>query len=410
MTMSGRSDRPDISPDELRERIRAIVSLIAEHAASAEQQRKPADEVIDALRATGVFRAFVPKRYGGLEIDLDLFVDIGAMISEACASTGWITTFYMEHNWILGRFSRELQDEIFGAQPYILAPGTVNPSGRAVRRDDHYEVTGQWQFATGVVHADWVLLSARLEDDPVPRLFLVPIDEVEVKDTWHVDGMAATGSRDIIARGVKVPPARMSGVSPPTWELPLDAPYLDRIPMRPFLSLTAAIPSIGCARRAIAVWQERLPTRVMFGTTKRQSELESTHIRLGNLLVRADNAELSMRTAARQMTAHARGEIQLSMLDHMRLRLVIAQVVRACRDIVRDVLEAAGASVHYLDNELQRIHRDMHMIAAHTVFDLDLVAAEYGRAVLEASGQLTPSDRAAQPSEPAGKSSYNPFR
>ena len=24
-----------------------------------------------------------------------------------------------------------------------------------------------------------------------------------------------------------------------------------------------------------------------------------------------------------------------------------------------------------LDNELQRIHRDMHMIAAHTVFDLD---------------------------------------
>ena len=37
------------------------------------------------------------------------------------------------------------------------------------------------------------------------RMFLVPVGDVEVKDTWHVDGMAATGSRDIIARSVFVP-------------------------------------------------------------------------------------------------------------------------------------------------------------------------------------------------------------
>ena len=88
----------------LLDRVREVVPLIAERAALAEEQRKPDDDVIEALKGTGVFRSFVPKRYGGYEIDLELFVDIGVAVSEACPSTGWITTFYMEHNWLLGMF------------------------------------------------------------------------------------------------------------------------------------------------------------------------------------------------------------------------------------------------------------------------------------------------------------------
>ena len=48
--------------------------------------------------------------------------------------------------------------------------------------------------------------------------------------------------------------------------------------------------------------------------------------------------------------------------------------------------------MHYLDNELQRLHRDIHMIAAHTVFDVDLVAEGVGRELvkrLEATCRLT---------------------
>ncbi len=204
----------------LLDRVRGVVPLIAERAATAEEQRKPDDDVIEALKRTGVFKAFVPKQYGGYEIDIELFMDIGVAVSEACASTGWITTFYMEHNWLLGMFEEDTQREIFTSQPYILAPGTVNPSGEATRHDDHYELTGRWQYGTGIVHADWALLSGRIagEENPLPRMFLVPVDEIEVKDTWHVDGMAATGSRDIVARcgAGAVPPGvecRARGVS-----------------------------------------------------------------------------------------------------------------------------------------------------------------------------------------------------
>lgn len=366
----------------LLDRVREVVPLIAERAADAEQQRKPDDDVIEALKDTGVFRSFVPKRHGGYEIDLELFVDIGVAVSEACPSTGWITTFYMEHNWLLGMFSEELQDQIFSAQPFVLAPGTVNPSGEAIRRDDHFELTGRWQFGTGIVHADWTLLSGRIagEEPPFPRMFLVPVGDVEVIDTWHVDGMAATGSRDIVATKIVVPLTHVSSI--PMGAAEPSTEYLRRLPVRPFLALTAAIPAVGCARRAVALFEKRITERVLFGTTKIQAETSAAQSRLGNLTVRAAMAEATMRNAAREMAAHARNEIELSNLDQSRLRLTIAHVVRQCRDIVRDVLEASGAGAHYLDNEVQRIHRDMHMIAAHTVFDVDSVSVEYGRELL----------------------------
>ena len=365
--------------------VERIVPLIAEHAARAEELRRPADEVIEALKQTGIFRAFVPREFGGLEIDLDLFVSIGIAVSEACPSTGWITTFYMEHNWLLARFPEQLRQEVFGSQPYVLAPGSVNPSGRAVVRGDHYELSGHWQFGTGVTHADWVLLSGMLDDEeksPFPRLFMAPIDEVEVKDTWHVDGMSATGSRDIIADAIEIPEYRVS--------LPqhvLDDPdrprgYLERIPLRPMLSLTAAIPAVGCARRAVALFREHASQRTMFGTTKLQTEFAATHIRLGRLATRTKMAEMLMRSVADELTRAGRGELDVGPSEVALLRTEVAEIVRMCRDIVRDVMEGSGAKAHFLDNELQRIHRDVHVIASHTVFDVDLVAADAGRTLL----------------------------
>ena len=147
------------------------------------------------------------------------YVDIGLAVAEADPSMGWITTFYMEHNWLLTMFAEDLQDEIFGAQPFVLAPGSVNPSGRAIPTGDGtYTLSGHWTFGTGICHADWVLRRAarsRATSRHAARNFLLPVDEVEVKDTWHVDGMAATGSRDIVVTDVVVPERRVSLMPPP---------------------------------------------------------------------------------------------------------------------------------------------------------------------------------------------------
>ena len=375
----------DLPAEGLVERVRALTPLIAASSFEAEAQRRPLDEVIDALKATGVFRALVPARYGGYEIDMQTYVDIGVAVSRADPSMGWITTFYMEHNWLLTMFPEELQAEIFGAQPYVLAPGSVNPTGRAIPTDDGgFVLSGRWQFGTGICHADWVLLSGKVGDDGLPRHFIAPIDDVEVKDTWHVDGMAATGSRDIVATEVVIPARRVSLSPPPHIHARPGDPYLLRIPIPPFLSLTAGIPAVGVAKRALELFEERLFERVMFGTTRTQSARVPTQVRLANLRVQVDFAETLLRDITARMQAHCDGTIDLDLLGQQQLRLAIAHVVRLCRDIVREIMASSGASVHFLDNEMQRLHRDIHMIAAHTVFDVDLVAEGVGRMIVAA--------------------------
>ena len=54
-------------------------------------------------------------------------------------------------------------------------------------------------------------------------------------------------------------------------------------------------------------------------------------------------------------------------------------IVRRARNLVRDVVEACGASAHFLDNPLQRALRDLNTASCHTVFDLDLSSEIYGR-------------------------------
>jgi alkylation response protein AidB-like acyl-CoA dehydrogenase len=377
---------PPPSADGLVERVRALAPLIAAKSSEAEAERRPLDEVVEALKATGVFRSFVPSRFGGYEIDMGTYVDIGLAVAEADPSMGWVTTFYMEHNWLLTMFDEELQEEIFGAQPYVLAPGSINPSGRATRNDDGTcTLTGHWTFGTGICHADWVLVSGKIEGEgDVSRNFLLPVSEVTVKDTWHVDGMAGTGSRDIEVSGATVPARRVSLMPPPHLSARPGDPYLLRIPIPPFLSLTAALPALGSARRALSLFEARLFDRVMFGTTRAQSARVPTQVRLANLRVALDFADTLLRDIAARIDAHARGTIDLDMGDQLHLRLAVAHVVRQCRDIVREVMQSSGASVHYLDNELQRIHRDVHMMCAHTVFDVDLVAEGVGRQIVTA--------------------------
>jgi alkylation response protein AidB-like acyl-CoA dehydrogenase len=312
-------------------------------------------------------------------------------VSEACPSTGWVTTFYMEHNWLLQMFSPALQEEVFSRQPFVLAPGLVNPKeGTATPKGDGYELSGHWRFGTGIVHADWVLLSARVttEPDAQPRMFLVRPEAVEVVDTWHVDGMVATGSHDIIARAVPVPETHVSLRMPPALRAGRDAPYLVRLPVLPLLALTAAIPALGAARRSVELFRRLIRERVPFGTRKLQSQRAAAQMRLANVLAKARAAETVLRSVARDLTNHARGGCELSLLDQAQLRLTLAHVVRDARSVVREVADGSGASVHFLDHELQRILRDVQMISAHTIFDVDLAAEQCGRALLEADGPL----------------------
>ncbi|MDH3640719.1 MAG: hypothetical protein OES38_01400 [Gammaproteobacteria bacterium] len=375
---------------ELVDRMRDLVPMLEAHAAQAEQERKPVDSVMKAIEDTGAYKFFVPKRYGGYEFGLDTFMEIGMLLGEGCISTGWVTTFCMEHNWLLGLYNQEAQDDIFGKQPYIIAPGALAPKGTATPVDGGYRVSGRWEWGTGVMHADWVMVGAFTPtDDPEKPdlcMYVIPRDEANVIDTWQIAGMVGTGSNDIEVNDVFVPGHRKQSIADMRDGTSPGAIFHDsptyKMPMMPVLGLTAAAPAVGGARKAVALFRERLAERTVYGTTEKQSQRALAQARLGHAQVAVENAQILLRSTARQVMGWGESGEKCPDNERAHLRLQIAHIVRQARDVVREVVEASGAHAHFLDSPLQRILRDLHTLSCHTVFDLDVGGELYGRMLL----------------------------
>ncbi len=379
-----------MNEQELVERVRALAPMVEAHARQAEEERKPVDAVMKAIEDAGVYRYFVPKRYGGYEFSLTTFMDIGMILGEACLSTGWVTTFCMEHNWLLALYNKQAQDDIFGRQPYIIAPGALAPKGTATPVEGGYRLTGRWEWGTGVMHSDWVMVGGLTpiegSDQPDLCMFIVPRDQAEVIDTWHTAGMIGTGSNDIAVHDVFVPAHLVQNLSEmrdgrcPGGKV--NDSYLYRMPMLPVLGLTAAAPVVGGASKAVKVFQERLQERFVYGTGTKQGEKPIAQIRLGLLKARVESLQARLKDTAREVEDWGKSGEPCPALERARLRVQIGTIVREARDIARDAVEASGAHAHFLDNPLQRILRDVHTASCHTVFDLDVSAEQYGRLLL----------------------------
>ncbi|MGI9327799.1 MAG: hypothetical protein ACR2PZ_21455 [Pseudomonadales bacterium] len=372
---------------ELIDALKSLAPLLREHAGLAERQRKPVDEVMQAIEETGAYRWFVPKKYGGFEYSLSGFLEVGLALGEGCTSHAWVTTFCMEHNWLLSLYDQAAQDDIFGKHPYIIAPGSLAPNGKATPVEGGYRITGRWQWGTGVMHAGWVMVGALTpvegREAPMLGMYVLPREEAEVIDTWHVEGMVGTGSNDIAVNDVFVPGHRVvdlatvrDGTSAGS---KLHASPIYKMPMLPVLGLTATAPLVGAARNAVRLYEERMQGRTVYGTKNKQSERALAQSRLAHAVAEMDSIINQLYHVAREVEGWGERGEPCPELERARLRVDIGHIVRRSRNVVRDVVEACGASAHFLENPLQRALRDLNTASCHTVFDLDLSTEIYGR-------------------------------
>lgn len=387
-----RAELDALTPAELIRRTTALMPLLAEHAAECERLRHPVTEVWNAIRKTGCFYMFLPKKYGGLEFDVDTFLDAMRPLAQGCASTGWVASFCVEHVWMFSQFPEAFQDELFATEAgrvrYPIGPGVTAPPGKAVPVDGGYRISGRWRWGTGIMNSDWAMLIAAVPGDEDRRqLFCAfPTSEVTVLDTWHIDGMEGTGSHDLLLDDAFVPEYRTmnmadmrdgNGHGARLYENPI---Y--RQPMTAFLGVTAGIGAVGIARAAIAVYQQQLEGRFIHGTSQRLSERPAAQMRLGNAEMMVDNAELLMHAAVRDNVALGARGGPISFHERTRLRLRIAQAVHMCREAAASLVQAGGAGAHMRGNPLQRHLRDLNVMSNHIMYDLDAATELNGRAML----------------------------
>jgi 3-hydroxy-9,10-secoandrosta-1,3,5(10)-triene-9,17-dione monooxygenase len=376
-----------LTPADLADRVIGLLPLLSEHTAETERLRRPVDAVWAALRRSGVFYHFVPKKYGGLEFGLADFLEAMLPLGAACASTAWVTTFCVEHNWLLAQFPEQAQDEIFADFPYIIAPGTNAPPGTAVPAPGGYRVSGRWRWGTGVTHADWAIVSAVTPGGPPGGSHcIVPIADVVILDTWRMDGMIGTGSNDIVLDDVFVPAHRVCSFADVKGGRGNGSRLYDnpvyRLPFLPFLALTAAIPVIGAARGAIDHYRALITAGMVAGTDSRKADRPPAQMRLARACLVVDTAEQVLRDVVRMLDQQAASPDPTGTVERMRERARIAHAVDLCRGAVAELCAASGSSAHQVGNPLQRSFRDVNTMASHVVFDMDIATEGYGRTLL----------------------------
>ena len=353
-----------------------FVAALAERAEEAETLRRLPEATVADLTASGFTELLVPAAYGGQQAPFPALLDPVRRMAHGCTSSAWTIGFLTLHNWMLALFGEQAQQEAFADRPF-LAPAPLAPTGRGVPVDGGIRLTGRWSWATGVMHANWIIVCALCgpDDGLFPALALLPAGDITVEDVWHTDGMRATGSNDAMVTDVFVPEHRLVRITDiyagtaPGAGLHDSATY--RWPMVPALALLSAMPALGSAERVTETYAQRLAERVLAYEGVMQKDKPIAQARLAGAQVRL--------RALRGLLADTVGEIEMIVAAgdsvdkpvRAQARLAAAHIVAESKAVITDLMGAGGASIHFLSSPMQRFKRDVDVLSGHVVFDYD---------------------------------------
>ncbi|MCY4417436.1 MAG: acyl-CoA dehydrogenase family protein [Chloroflexi bacterium] len=372
-------------PAELLARASALAPALRERAAEAEELRRLPDASFDALMATGLYRIAVPVRFGGLDVDYSLALDVAEELARACPATGWCYGLWAAHAWLIGYWPLLAQEEVFIGDPDTLAASSLNTGkSTCVPVDGGYRLSGRWEFSSGCDFSDWVMLG-------VPGIgernwALVPKADFQIVDTWFVSGLRGSGSKDIVVDDAFVPSHRVLDVTTAGdgdwtgWDLHEQTRY--RAPIPALLGWDLVAPMIGIARGMTDEFIGRLSGTTGAGRT---AESEAVHIRLSHACAEVDAARALMHRDVREILDRAAAGEGYSALDRARYRRDRAYAIQLCLQSANRIFDISGAHALFDSVALQRYHRDAHAVAHRDTLLMDFGGQDFGRLALGGS-------------------------
>ncbi|MNE14250.1 p-hydroxyphenylacetate 3-hydroxylase, oxygenase component [compost metagenome] len=205
-------------------------------------------------------------------------------------------------------------------------------------------------------------------------------------DTWFMSGMAATGSNDIVAEDLFIPEAYSFVVSEVRTGRGNGSRLHDNplyaAPMLPQLCVTAALPSVGAAKAAVELGRQRLTVHTKMGGQSTQVDKPAAQMRLARADLMVRSAELSIRQAADENLTLSALSDEEQLPHRLRLRAQIAYAVSQCLEAVRTCCDSSGSGIYAMDNPMQRILRDIEVMASHIVYDMDVSTELHGRSMV----------------------------
>jgi 3-hydroxy-9,10-secoandrosta-1,3,5(10)-triene-9,17-dione monooxygenase len=377
--------------EELVDRARSMRELIEGNAAEVEAARRLPQENVDALRAAGLLKITVPRRFGGYEVPVGTKVAVSeAMGENGCGSTAWVMTLINVCNWMASLLPEQGQTDIWGENPDAAVAGVLNPSSEVTKVDGGYEVSGHWPFASGSLHADWVLVGIEVPDAEGKvvdqALAFAPVGDVTIEDTWYVAGMKGTGSNTIVADRIVVPEHRLVSV-PKAIQNEYSTPFKEELAYRqsfiPVLTLILGGPQLGLGQAAFDFVLSKASKRgITYTKYERQADAPPFQLELARAATLLDTARLHMYRAASDIEGAASAGEAMPYLTRARVRADTGYGIRKVRESIDILMSAHGAGGFADVSPLQRIWRDSNTAGRHAVVAPVINDEVYGKALV----------------------------
>jgi alkylation response protein AidB-like acyl-CoA dehydrogenase len=350
----------------------------------AEKDRTLPNEAVATLRSMGIFWLKTPAELGGTPLEPLDFCDVMEELAYTDSATAWTA---MVGNGGSGTAGGWLPDEgaraVFSAQrPRPLVVGTPGPRGVGRAVPGGFIVSGRWGFASGIARADWVIGGFRVPGGSAVAdraiagkaggdqfmVAIVPREQAQVIDNWHVAGLQGTGSFDFRLDDAFVPAER-------TFLRAASAcrgGALFHQEAHVFLSNELPPLAVGIARRALDEMTALAGRTARFPGGPVLSERAAFHSELGRAEARIAAARLAHRDAVARAYAVATrsgGDALQAGREtegaHIGVATASVYAVDACAAAVADLFRYAGGRAASLTSPMQRHLRDLLATRQH---------------------------------------------
>jgi 3-hydroxy-9,10-secoandrosta-1,3,5(10)-triene-9,17-dione monooxygenase len=360
---------------------------------------RPAEAIVEQLKAAGAYSLTVPRAFGGLQADITTWMKTVTELGRGDGGVAWAVTLVTACNWMAASmYPRHVVEEVF-AKPGACVAGIFANRGCKARPVDGGILIdkGIWYFNSGVYQAQWDLLGVQTfdkEGNPCsPGIALVPMSDVKLLNDWDPTGLRGSGSTNVSMENVFVPherivslPACVLGLQPRAFPDPL---Y--RVAFAPLMAGILTFPVLGLGQHMLEEFTATLPKRdIKLTNYTRQGEAPVTHLQIGEASAKIDAARFIMEAACRDMDDWAAIGEYMPELQRARICRDTAFADRLVWEGVDLLGSASGGSFSRQGHILNRIWQDVKVGSMHPFVSVPSNFEMYGRMVAGVKPPLMP--------------------
>jgi indole-3-acetate monooxygenase len=339
--------------------LESLLEATEKNAVLAEESGKLPDNLVRSLHQAGLFRALIPKQFGGLELAFDDYLDIVKRLAQSDASTAWcvnqsaviaITTLWL-HPDVISQIWSDPRTSIANGPPYNC---------NIERKAGDYTLDGHWGFSSGCQHATWMTGPARLPDNSWRSGFFRP-DQVEFVDNWKVAGLKATGSFQFKVNHLVIPESQVVDFR----KKPSVTNTMTLLPISLLFAVSFAAVALGLAKGALSDVIKIAQGKKPKWASLRLSDDPDVQRFLGKAMARWRAADAYLASTSNIICNEIKHDLSVSYDQRAQLRMAGTHIIQECAEIVDTAYKISGSSGIYQDETLQRRFQDMHVITQH---------------------------------------------